>query len=123
MAFTFLADPHAFQRPGAFVARLGTVDGKAALMDALARALELPDWFGRNWDALDEVLGDLSWITEREVALVHEELPHLGAGLPTYLTILSDAVAAWQGSDDPHRFSVIFPQRSHLEIARALAAE
>lgn len=29
------------------------------LMDALGRQLELPDYFGRNWDALDECLADL----------------------------------------------------------------
>jgi len=30
------------------------------LWDGLARALGLPGWFGRNLDALDEVLGDLA---------------------------------------------------------------
>ncbi|MBX7468259.1 barstar family protein [Streptomyces sp. MAG02] len=35
------------------------VTGKAALMDRFARALDLPDWFGRNWDALADCLGDL----------------------------------------------------------------
>ncbi len=29
------------------------------LWDGLARSLGLPDWFGRNLDALDEALGDL----------------------------------------------------------------
>ncbi|MBC2905201.1 barstar family protein [Streptomyces cupreus] len=35
----------------------GVLD-KAGLMDRCARALELPDWFGRNWDALADVLSD-----------------------------------------------------------------
>jgi hypothetical protein len=35
------------------------VTGKPALMDRFARALDLPDWFGRNWDALADSLGDL----------------------------------------------------------------
>ncbi|MEV5279190.1 barstar family protein [Streptomyces sp. NPDC051994] len=38
---------------------LAGVTGKAALMDRFARALHLPDWFGRNWDALADSLGDL----------------------------------------------------------------
>ncbi|MEU9480100.1 barstar family protein [Streptomyces sp. NPDC048191] len=39
---------------------LGGVTDKAGLMDRAARALELPDWFGRNWDALADSLSDLS---------------------------------------------------------------
>jgi hypothetical protein len=35
----------------------GVVD-KAGLMDRCARDLRLPDWFGRNWDALADVLSD-----------------------------------------------------------------
>ncbi|MGW3107192.1 barstar family protein [Streptomyces sp. NPDC001100] len=34
------------------------VTDKAGLMDGVARALRLPDWFGRNWDALADSLGD-----------------------------------------------------------------
>lgn len=31
---------------------------KAGLMDRCARALDLPGWFGRNWDALADSLAD-----------------------------------------------------------------
>ncbi|OIK00584.1 barstar family protein [Streptomyces colonosanans] len=31
---------------------------KAAFMERIVRALELPDWFGRNWDALADLLAD-----------------------------------------------------------------
>ncbi|MGW7088090.1 barstar family protein [Streptomyces sp. NPDC054871] len=37
------------------------VSDKAAFMERCARALELPDWFGRNWDALADCLTDLGW--------------------------------------------------------------
>ncbi|MCX4702319.1 barstar family protein [Streptomyces sp. NBC_01352] len=37
---------------------LDGVTDKAGLMDRCARALGLPDWFGRNWDALADSLGD-----------------------------------------------------------------
>ncbi|MGQ4417209.1 barstar family protein [Streptomyces sp. SAS_269] len=39
---------------------LDGVTDKAGLMDRAARALSLPDWFGRNWDALADSLSDLS---------------------------------------------------------------
>ena len=37
---------------------LSVVDGKAELMHQLARDLTLPTHFGRNWDALYDVLSD-----------------------------------------------------------------
>ncbi|MBX7554456.1 barstar family protein [Streptomyces sp. NPDC004232] len=37
---------------------LDGVTDKAGLMDRAARALALPDWFGRNWDALADSLSD-----------------------------------------------------------------
>ncbi|MEV1024603.1 barstar family protein [Streptomyces sp. NPDC050264] len=37
---------------------LDGVTDKAALMERCAAALDLPDWFGRNWDALADALGD-----------------------------------------------------------------
>lgn len=37
---------------------LDRVADKAGLMDRAARALALPDWFGRNWDALADSLTD-----------------------------------------------------------------
>ncbi|MEU7053090.1 barstar family protein [Streptomyces eurythermus] len=37
---------------------LDGVTDKAGLMDRAVRALALPDWFGRNWDALADSLSD-----------------------------------------------------------------
>ncbi|MEU6552703.1 barstar family protein [Streptomyces sp. NPDC046915] len=37
---------------------LAGVTDKAGLMDRCVRALALPDWFGRNWDALADSLSD-----------------------------------------------------------------
>jgi hypothetical protein len=37
---------------------LGGVTDKAGLMNRCALALDLPDWFGRNWDALADCLAD-----------------------------------------------------------------
>jgi hypothetical protein len=48
--------------PGRHVVTLDLegVTDKAGLMERCVRALELPDWFGRNWDALADSLGDPS---------------------------------------------------------------
>ena len=34
---------------------------KGAIIEAFAGGLAFPDWVGRNWDALDDALRDLSW--------------------------------------------------------------
>lgn len=54
---------------------LGELDGAAInkrdeLFDALEKALELPEWFGRNWDALSDALRDLSWLEGDGVAVL-----------------------------------------------------
>ncbi|MER0444529.1 barstar family protein [Streptomyces sp. Edi4] len=43
------------------VVDLEGVLSKAAFMDRVATALVLPEWFGRNWDALADCLGDPDW--------------------------------------------------------------
>lgn len=40
---------------------LGRAADKDALLAAIARALKFPEWFGRNFDALADCLGDMSW--------------------------------------------------------------
>ena len=37
------------------------IDGDHALLDAIAAAFDFPDYFGANWDALEECLRDMSW--------------------------------------------------------------
>ncbi|MFJ9177185.1 barstar family protein [Streptomyces sp. NPDC102360] len=41
----------------------GVVD-KGGFMERCAAALELPSWFGRNWDALADALGDPAQLPE-----------------------------------------------------------
>jgi hypothetical protein len=41
------------------VEELRPVRSEADLLDALATAMEFPDYFGANWDAVDECLRDL----------------------------------------------------------------
>jgi Barstar (barnase inhibitor) len=44
-----------------FEADLAAVQGKGEFLAAVARAISAPDWFGHNFDALADALGDLSW--------------------------------------------------------------
>ncbi len=54
------ATPHVVDGPGS----------KAKFMTAIAEALSFPDWFGRNLDALQDCVRDLSWLAPGEHLLV-----------------------------------------------------
>jgi hypothetical protein len=109
--FTFVDDPLSFRDPDALVVRIpAKARGKEKLLGVLARGLQFPRYFGHNWDALEECLGDLSWLADvPRVVIVHEGLPFSPAGehLATYLAILREAVA--RRSTNPPVLSVVFP--------------
>ncbi|GES34253.1 barstar family protein [Streptomyces angustmyceticus] len=80
------------------------VADKAAFMDRCARALRLPDWFGRNWDALADCLTDLSWCPAgRGRLLVVTGWQGYAAAAPDEWSVvegvLADAVGYWRDTD------------------------
>lgn len=44
-----------------FDADLAAVQGKGEFLAAIGRSIKAPAWFGNNWDALADALGDLAW--------------------------------------------------------------
>lgn len=84
------------------------VDGTRALdklsaLDAIGEALSFPSYFGRNLDALYDMLTDLSWLPTGEHVLIWTGSDGLKAAEPkAYLavrSVLSDAQRA-MGSGD-----------------------
>lgn len=49
---------------------LSAVHSKGEFLAAIAQAVEAPGWLGKNWDALADVLGDLSWQLAKGYVLV-----------------------------------------------------
>jgi RNAse (barnase) inhibitor barstar len=82
------------ERHGASAVVLGPVASKAEFLDALGRALEFPDWVGRNWDALVDALGDLSWLPPGPKVVVWTGMEALRSAEPaayrTALEVLQD---------------------------------
>jgi RNAse (barnase) inhibitor barstar len=70
----------------------------ANLFAEFAQALEFPDYFGHNWDALEECLADLEWLPAKGYILL---ITDAGCVLPneeeyeTFLEILRDAGEVW----------------------------
>lgn len=90
-------------------------------MDALQRALRFPDYFGNNWNALDECICDLAWLPEGDVVLIHEDLPlaENPAALSIYLSILKDAVEEWH-ANRKRNLIVIFPPDTEDRVRKLL---
>lgn len=90
---------------------------KAALIDELYKALRLPEYFGENWDALEECIRDFSWLPPGIVVLKHDELPLASdvANLKCYLAILSDAVKMWAQSRE-RELVVVFPPENRAAV-------
>ena len=40
---------------------LSGIHSKSEFLAAIAKTIEAPEWFGKNWDALADALSDLSW--------------------------------------------------------------
>jgi hypothetical protein len=75
---------------------------KEALLERLAQALAFPDWFGGNWDALEDCLTDLSWRAGTGHVLVlerHGELPLEDLGV--LIDVLAAAAQHWAGRGRP----------------------
>lgn len=71
----------------------------ANLFAEFARTLEFPDYFGHNWDALEECLADLEWLPAKGYILLVTNaegvLPEDEEEYETFLEILRDAGEAW----------------------------
>lgn len=72
---------------------------KNAFLNAVAKALVFPDYFGHNWDALEECLTDLEWLPAKGYILVITDagcvLPDDEEEYETFLEILRDAGETW----------------------------
>lgn len=116
-AFTFVSDASEFIDSGARVARVdGRVCTAQQLFDLLYRLLALPGYFGFNWTALSDCVRDFHWIDERDVVVVHDELPGLPSWeVKTYLEVLSDAALGWKPGE-AHSLKIVFNDKDRPRI-------
>jgi len=87
--------------------------GKEGFLTKLAEALDFPDWFGGNWDALEDCLIDLSWRDAPGWVLIFrnfDALPRDERGV--LVEVLASAAQFW--AERGKLFFAVFidPQRS-----------
>jgi RNAse (barnase) inhibitor barstar len=84
---------------------IGHVHDKQGFTALVAKALAFPQWFGGNWDAFEDCLGDLSWQPAPGYVLVLEHGKHFGAGhkqeFVTAVEVLDGVAEYWQGQGKP----------------------
>lgn len=93
---------------------LSGVSDKEQLLMRVASALEFPRWFGRNWDALEDCLGDLAWRANDGHVLIIEGFEVMRARQPDDFGVLLDILASsaqyWHERGRP--FIVAFVDRA-----------
>lgn len=92
------------------------ISGKAELLESIAKTLGFPDWFGENWDALEDCLTDLSWREAAGHVLVFEGSQALpGDDLGILIDVLIAAAEFWAGQGKPF-FAVFVDPKRVLEL-------
>ena len=116
--FYFVEDTHKFGTTEEdLVVRLpANIEDKQHLFDILAQKLHFP-YFGRNWDALNDLLNDFWWIDQKRTILLHENLPleQDPENTRMYLEVLLTAIDSWK-EDEKHEFVAVFPLASRQKI-------
>ncbi|MCB1901331.1 MAG: barstar family protein [Rhodocyclaceae bacterium] len=78
---------------------------KAGLLQCVSRAYAFPEWFGHNWDALADALGDLSWLPSEGYLTLVSGIASLPPGIDedtaTLLEILGETADDWTADGIP----------------------
>lgn len=90
----------------------------SGLFAEFAQVLKFPDYFGENWDALEECLADLEWLPAKGYVLLFTDaekiLPDDEEDFATFLEVMSDAGEAWGAGIEGKR-----PRPFHVFLAVA----
>jgi hypothetical protein len=101
------------------------VDDKATFLTAAGQALAFPDYYGRNWDAFEEMVNDLSWIPAAGCVILYDYVYRFAAAQPdsmqTALAILQSASSHWQREGIPFYVLLRHTWRWHRHVPKLAA--
>ena len=108
------------------------IQSKMELLAALSNTGKFPSYFGKNWDALFDCLRDFSWISQKQIVILHSDLPLSGNAqeCQIYLETLQTSIKDW--ADRPtqsqlpsesrsiinHKLIVVFPIANQNDVLR-----
>ncbi len=79
-------------------------------IEAIARALQFPEWFGGNWDALEDCLGDLSWRESASTVLAMKNFQR-NDELGVLIDILTSTAQFWAEQGESFVAVFVDPKR------------
>lgn len=83
---------------------------------AISQAMRFPEWFGGNWDALEDCLGDLSWRPGDGRVLVLRNWHALSTDdLGVLIDVLRSSAEFWSGRGKPF-FAVLIDPQARLTL-------
>ena len=93
------------------------LEEKKLLFNDYAEKLNFPAYFGKNWDAMIDCLSDLDEIKQKNILIIHEDLPFTSnkKEIYNYFDILQTAIERWIDRDG-HKLYVYFPRQYKDEI-------
>ena len=110
-------DDFAVAAPDDTAATIRIVRGKRCttreqLFQEWAAALQFPSYFGENWDALEECLSDLEWLTAGGLVLFVTQadrlLEYSPDDLSTFGDVVKTAAKEWKKSHPAAPFHLVF---------------
>lgn len=79
------------------------ITSKAEFLEACAKAMNLPSYFGDNWDAFEDSLTDLDWAEGRRFVFFYDQPDHFAENDPeeweTAMDVFQSAIEYWEDMD------------------------
>ena len=91
---------------------LSGIRDKPELLKRIAATLAFPQWFGENWDALEDCLTDFSWRPAQGHVLLFENFQTLAKDdLGVLIDVLASAAQFWATQGTPFFALFVDPAR------------
>lgn len=102
---------------------LAQVTDKESFLAAVGRALDFPDWYGHNWDALADCLTDLSWMAADGYVVILDHADTFANASPAdfamALSVFQEAADTWREDGIPF-WTLVGTQSSNLDWMQEL---